>query len=220
MKKCSVVLGLVLTSISANSYAGYGHEGKGYTKLDLGMGAQENKQTLTRGLKTNGKDLGTGILAGGGLGYYFMDELRVDLMLYYDKGMKTKKSTRSGTTNVTIRGREESLGLFANAYFDILNRSDFIPYITGGLGYLRNEFKSTIITSTEARENKSQFAFGYQAGLGVSYHLSSNFDLDFGYRFINKGAKEYKFTITSINTDVKAEPGIVHAGIIGLRSTF
>jgi opacity protein-like surface antigen len=48
---------------------------------------------------------------------------------------------------------------------------------------------------------------GYQAGAGVSYHLSSNFDLDFGYRYIKKGSKEYKFRIESLDASVVAKTG-------------
>ncbi len=220
MKKELLVAALIASSVATNAYAGYGHAGKGYIKIDLGAGAQETKQTLTRGLSASGDDLGTGILGGAGIGYYFMDELRVDMMLYFDKGMKAKKNTKSGTTNITMKGKEQSMGMFGNAYFDLLNNSDFIPYVMGGMGYLRNEFESEVRSTTLGREKKSRFSFGYQAGAGMSYHLSSNADLDIGYRYIHKGSDEYKLTIQSLNTDVKGEPGIVHAGILGLRTTF
>ena len=220
MNKKLVIVGLIASSIATNAYAGFGHAGKSYLKVDLGAGAQETKQTLTRGLTASGDDLGTGILGGAGLGYYFMDELRVDLMLYFDRGMKAKKATKSGTTNVVMKGKEQSIGMFGNAYFDLLNNTDFTPYVMGGFGYLRNEFKSDITTTTLNKGNKSRFNFGYQGGAGMSYHLSSNADLDIGYRYIHKGSDEYKITIESLNTDVKGEPGVVHAGIIGLRTTF
>lgn len=221
MKKLSTILGaLSLGLLASTAYAGYGHEGKAYTKLDMGYGIQDSKQTLTRGLTAAGKDSGDGIVLSAGLGYYFMDELRVDLMAYYDRGMKSKTSTKSGATNVAIRGKEQSFGAFANAYYDVLNQSNVTPYIMGGAGFLRNEFKSEIVTTATGKQNKNKFAIAYQGGAGVSYHLSSSFDIDFGYRYIMKGSEEYKFTITNLNTDVKAKTSPVHAGIIGLKSTF
>jgi opacity protein-like surface antigen len=222
-KNLTLVITLWSLLLSSSAYAGYGHEGKVYTKLDAGFGLQDNEQTITNnGVKAVGKDSGGGLLAGVGLGYYFMDELRVDGSFYYDRGMKTKKTVRAGGFDTTMRAKEQSFGGFANAYFDVLNSSNITPYVMGGVGFFRNEFKTEVTVQGEGvgKENKSKFGMGYQAGAGVSYHLSSNFDLDFGYRYIKKGSKEYKFRIESLDASVVAKTGPVHAAIIGIRSTF
>jgi opacity protein-like surface antigen len=221
MKKLALFVAVAnICILSSNANAGYGHAGKAYTKLDLGWGVQQNKQTLSGTLATSGEDLGDGIAIGAGLGYYFFDSLRFDGMLYYDRGMKSKVNAVSGATNVTIRGKEQSLGFFVNATYDFLNSSNITPYVTGGAGFLRNEFKTEIVTSTLNKAGKSSFNMAYQGGVGISYHISSALDIDLGYRYIKKGSDKYNLTLSAISTTVKAETEPEHVGIIGFRSTF
>lgn len=202
---------------SSSAFAGYGHEGKTYTNIGLGYGVQDHNQEITGGSTASLKDMGDGLLGNLGMGYYLLDEFRVDFNIHYDRGFKSKKS--NGT--VTARGKEVSVGLFGNAYYDLLNNSNVTPYVMLGAGFLRNEYKTEITVSPNmGRENKSQYSIAYQAGMGLAYHAGSNVDIDFGYRYINKGSDEYKMTIISPAVNVKAAPDIVHAAIIGLRLTY
>ncbi len=221
--KLAGVFASALVFMSQAAFAGYGHEGKVYGVLDLGYGMQDSDQTITlTGITSKGKGAGRGLAFSGGFGYYLLDELRVEGSLYADQGMESKKSVSSGTKNVAMYGKEKSFGAFANAYFDVLNESNIIPYVMVGAGFLRNEFESELkIPGTgTGRESKSKFSKAYQGGAGINYHLSSSLDLDFGYRYINKGEKEYKFTVTSVNAGVKAKAGPTHIAVIGFRSTF
>jgi opacity protein-like surface antigen len=222
-KNLTLVITLGTLLLSSSAYAGYGQEGKVYTKLNAGFGLQNIEQTTTNnGVKAAGKDSGTGLLGEAGLGYYIMDELRVDGSFYFDRGMKTKKTVRAGGVDTTMRSKEESFGGFANAYFDVLNSSNIVPYVMGGVGFFRNDFKTEVTVQGEGvgKENKNKSGVGFQGGAGISYHLSSNFDVDFGYRYIRKGSKEYKFKIDSLDASIIAKTTPIHAAIIGIRSTF
>lgn len=80
----------------------------------------------------------------------------------------------------------DTKGLFLNGYYDINTNSNFTPYITAGVGYtwLKATVKQTLFTS-ERREKDHDIS--WNAGLGVSYSLNENSNIDLGYKYINYG---------------------------------
>lgn len=210
-----------LVLLSSNAYCGYGHQGKMYTLLNLGYGVQDHQMDFT-GAATGGlKNSGNGLLGQAGMGYYLLDELRVDLLVHYDRGFKFKKSGTLGATAVTARGKDISIGGFGNVYYDFLNSSNFTPYGMLGAGFLRTEYKATVnVAGTDGKENKGKYNFAYEAGLGLAYHAGQGVDIDLGYRYITMQQPEYKMTLTSPAVTINAQPDIIHAAIVGLRLTY
>lgn len=221
--KTKIAAILLATSVmGANlAHAGYGHEGKIYTKLDLGYGIQDHDQTVSGLQVGEAKDSGGGLMFTGALGHYFLDELRIDLQVHFDQGLKSKKSFQYAGNTVTMRGDESSFGGFANVYYDWLNESLITPYVTVGAGLVRSEFTSKMmVLGTESKDKKSKYGIGYKAGFGMAYHAGSNVDIDFGYNYIQRGVDKYNISIPTAGVNVVAEPGSVHAIMLGLRLTY
>ncbi len=79
-----------------------------------------------------------------------------------------------------------------NLYYDIDTGTKFTPYIGGGIGYARVKSKAVVTgdipgghldISSSTHENN----FAWQLGFGVSYQVTNNIDLDFGYRYSDYG---------------------------------
>lgn len=223
MKSKITALALSFAVLTSNvAQAGYGHEGKMYTKIDFGFGIQDHKQNIT-GAQTGGaEDSGNGLLFNAALGHYFLDELRLDFQLHFDQGIESKKSFVSGANTVSLKGKEQTIGAFANVYYDWLNASSITPYVTAGVGLTRNEFttKIRVNNGAENRDKKSKYGVGYKAGIGMAYHAGSNVDIDFGYNYLTKGVEDYSFTIPTANVNVKAETDAVHSLMVGIRLTY
>lgn len=222
MKKLAFTVAAVgMMLLSSNAYCGYGHEGKMYTILSMGYGVQDHEHDLTGAVTSSLNNTGNGLLANAGMGYYLLDEFRVDLQAHYDRGFKFKKTAVVGADSVDVRGKDVSIGGFANAYYDLLNASNFTPYAMVGVGFLRTEYKAEVkVNTTTGKENKSKYNIAYQGGLGLAYHAGSSVDLDFGYRYITSQQPEYKMAITSPAVSLNAQPDIIHAAMFGIRLTY
>jgi len=223
MKTKVAAILITMSVLSSNvAHAGYGHEGKVYTKLDLGYGIQDHDQTVTGTQVGKANDSGGGLMFNASLGHYFLDELRIDFQIHYDQGLKSKKSFISGADTVTMRGDEASFGGFVNFYYDWLNTSNVTPYVTVGAGLLRSEFTSKIAVNAanELKDKKSKYGISYKAGLGMAYHIGTNVDIDMGYSYIQKGVDKYNIAIPTAGVNVVAEPGIVHSVMVGIRLTY
>lgn len=220
--KLAAVIIAVSAVGSSNAYAGYGHEGKTYTKFDIGYGIQDHEQVVSGDHTGTASDSGGGFIYRAALGHYLLDELRVDFQLHFDRGLRSKQSFTSGANTVTMKGEESTFAGFFNVYYDWLNASNVTPYVNLGAGLTRNEFTSriTVDGGSESKGRKSSYGIGYKAGLGMAYHISTNVDFDIAYNYLKKGVDDYNITIPTANVTVKAEPDIAHALMFGIRLTY
>lgn len=220
MKK--LFLATALSLYSTLAFAGYGQDGKIYTKFDLGYGVQDIKQNITGGISSTTQ--GDGVIGFVGLGYYMLDEMRVEGSFFYDRGLRSKaNATSAASEKLIVRGKERTIAAYATVYYDFLNTSNITPYISGGIGYMRNEFEakiSNLTTASESKAKKGRFTYGYLAGLGVAYHVASSLDIDFSYRYMQSSDSEYKMLDDTFGLNIVAKGGPVHAGTIGIRNTF
>lgn len=239
-----LLLTTVLSLYPITAFAGYGQESKLYLRFDIGGGAQQVKEILsskgvptgTSAFNAESSTEGHGLAGSVGVGYYLVDEIRFEASFYFDKGLRAKaktKTTSSPTQDLILRAREKTLATFGTAYYDFLNNSAITPYLAGGVGLLRNEFEhklASITGSSETKVKKAHFTYGYSFGAGAAYHLASNTDIDFGYKYIrssNKknaksGLSKNTFSVYDVNsdTDILAKFGPKHIVTIGYRSTF
>ena len=88
----------------------------------------------------------TGFKVAGVVGYEFGGGLRVEGELFFARAEVSKvtyKGVNAGgrgipiTVDVPISGTADQLGGFANVWYDIDTGSDWIPYVGGGLGFIR-----------------------------------------------------------------------------------
>lgn len=103
--------------------------------------------------------------------------------------------------------------IFANAYYDFHNTTDFTPYFGGGLGAARIKGTGTIKADGERLSaNVSNWDFAWNVGGGVAYKLTESASLDLGYRYADFG------TLTVNDVDLLDVTG--HEVLLGGRFSF
>lgn len=222
MRNKFLLLGL-LSSIALQSQAlddNNSPSSYGYAQFNGGVGFLKSGS----GAFGNNSQGSTGVYGIEG-GYKFDDYTRFSLGLDYysehsfstpgDQNTSGTASVNIGGNNVNIPYSQSSTNNFkvsswvamVNGYYDFKNETNFMPYLTLGLGASFNKAKSTYNTagivngSTVVNLNtnlaqKETTNFAYKAGIGVRYSLNKLFDLDLRYQFVDLG----KFTTSSGST--------------------
>lgn len=103
--------------------------------------------------------------------------------------------------------------IFANAYYDFHNTTDFTPYFGGGLGAARIKGTVTAKAAGERLSLKaSNWDFAWNVGAGVAYNFTDKVALDLGYRYADFG------TLTVSDVDLLDVTG--HEVLLGGRFSF
>lgn len=211
----SIVLGLMFVFFNSDIAVA---ESSYYGKVNLGWAyVKDNKITISNNngsatLKANGSgNFTTGAL---GIGHSYGNNIRTDLELYVDDGVKGQKSFH----NSVINFKTKTVAFLANTTYDFHNITSFTPFVMGGVGYAFNKVE---VTSCSKIYKKNVNGIAWQLGLGMSYEVNPNLALETSYRYINKGVKNNTLS-DSGNTSIKAyrTAGRIHALLIGTRITF
>lgn len=102
-------------------------------------------------------------LAGGGIGYQYNDNFRMDVTADW-----------TGKYDIAPGAEISTTAVLANAYYDFANDTAFTPYIGAGVGYGWVNGSGTAL-------DDSGLVLG--AAAGVSVDLTNNLAVDVGYRF-------------------------------------
>ena len=220
MRNKFLLLGL-LSSISLQSQAlddNNSPSSYGYAQFNGGVGFLKSGS----GAFGNNSQGSTGVYGIEG-GYKFDDYTRFSLGLdYYSEhsfsvpGDENTAGTSdlNGTSvpysvSTTNNFKISSWVAMVNGYYDFKNETNFMPYLTLGLGASFNKAKSTYNTTSISNGStvynintnlaqKETTNFAYKAGIGVRYSLNKLFDFDLRYQFVDLG----KFTTSSGSTVV------------------
>ena len=207
------------------------NQGGGYVRADLGYGISKHKTSLivkdTSGNlieDISSKKKGSGMLGSVGFGYYVTKEVRAELQAYIDDGLKTKSANGKTKNNVnySLKSKEKTMAGFANLFYDFRNTTPFTPYVMGGLGYASNKYSVSNSVEGYSAKFKAKKSFVYQLGLGASYRIAKNLDLDLGYRAMQKSTKHSVRGKDKNGNSVefKAKKDLTHAILAGIRVSF
>jgi len=131
-------------------------------------------------------NLGKSWVFGGGVGYKW-EWFRTDLTADY--GTKAKFTADSPLQSNDFRAKIASTTILANVYGDLGTWWGLTPYIGAGIGAAFLQASNFNVASSGTDEaglnDKWNFAWAYMAG--VSYKVTGNFLMDFGYRHVNMG---------------------------------
>ncbi len=184
---------------------------------------------------TVGYELGAGFRVEGEL---FFARAEVDKVTY--KGATAGGRTIPVTVEIPVSGTADQLGAFASAWYDVRTGTDWIPYIGGGLGFIRidqsdleydaNSLANGILKAQNAQApdlppgtvpeiSTADTVFAYHLGIGTGYRLTDNVILQAGYRF--QTATDLEFEGSNAAGTVKVTSGLrVHLLEIGVRYRF
>ena len=198
----------------------------------------------------------TGFKIAGVVGYEFAGGLRLEGELFFARaevekvtyrGVTSRAGTDSAPIDVPIRGSAGQFGGFASLWYDVRTGTDWIPFIGGGLGFVRidqddlrydaNHLYHTILARTLAglppgprppptlrptdvpEISRTDTVFAYHFGAGIGYRLDDNAILQVGYRW--QAADDLSFDARNEHGSVEVSSGMrVHFLEIGVRYRF
>ncbi len=183
---------------------------KFYVRADIGHGIAKEKLSSSLGDENLLHKSGHGTLGSIGIGVNLTPSFRSELQLYLDQGFKARNDS-----NAITKAHEKTSAAFINGIFDLSNSSKFTPHILGGVGYARSKFSTKDGPNLFKGATKKNFA--WQTGVGVSYKISRNVDLDASYRLMDKGKSNYIARTAHINDYIKARVHRTHALMFGIK---
>ncbi len=191
-KNIIVALTLVLFVFTANSFA---YEGaRYYASGNLGMSLLFDTDVDTN---INAADGELSFEAGFNLSGAFgldTENWRFEGELRYQQseidGFSRGTLTDSGDVSVW--------SLMANAYYDFNLDSNFVPYLSGGLGFADVSLDN-FSTSANPYSPEDGLGLAWQLGVGLAYMLNNAVAIDLGYRFMgimsDAGLLGHNFTL-------------------------
>ena len=125
-------------------------------------------------------DLDTGFVIGGVVGRRINDVFRVEGELSYARYKASSYEYEGVSLDAT--GNLSATYLLANVWADVAHLGDAKLYVGGGIG--------AAYVTADTTFNGGPYGYGHggwglagQVGAGVTYAVTQNVDLDFGYRF-------------------------------------
>ena len=115
---------------------------------------------------------------------------------------------RRRVNNFNVKGNRTTVGLMANAWYDLDMGLGLAPYVGGGLGvkYVRYDIDLPVelpaipgLPSTVSRAlnefgvGDGDWVLAYQVGLGLGYRLLDSMVLHLGYRYMGTGDPKFKW---------------------------
>ncbi len=119
------------------------------------------------------------------LGKRFHNNYRVEFELARQKN-DLDKAVSSGPGKTPIRSQAESLALMANIYYDFMNKSPLVPFLSAGLGYAKVDMSDLISPESGLLiPGEDDYVLAYQFSAGIGCNLSERVSLDIKYRYFN-----------------------------------
>lgn len=195
----------------------------------------------------------TGFKVAGTVGYELGGGFRVEGELFFAraevarvtyKGVNAAGNAIPLTVEIPVSGTADQFGAFASAWYDFRTGTDWIPYVGGGLGFIRVDqgeldydsqqlFRDTVAALGAANPalpdpeqlpavpeiSTTETVFAYHVGIGTGYRLNDNVILQAGYRF--QTAEELEFEGRNAAGSVNVTSGLrIHLLEIGVRYRF
>ena len=143
--------------------------------------------------------------------------VRTELELNLKQKAKKNFSSSQSSAKLSVENRFAMV----NAYYDIDTGTKFTPYVGAGIGWAhlkaqeKNIEYATAQNKDQTKVGDSRNTFAWQIGAGVSYALTDQFNVDFGYRYIDEGHVSYRDDRSINKYEAKS-----HELSLGVRYTF
>jgi opacity protein-like surface antigen len=212
-----------------------------YLRGDIGFTNQSirdltNIQDAANSVRNVGLGFDASPLFGLGIGYYYNDWLRFDVTGEYRSKANfhgTQVITSDGGTITDEYSGSKSEWLFLlNAYVDLGTWNGFTPFVGAGIGTSRNTIHSFRDVCTVCAgggvafgDDESKWNLAWALHAGVAYKVSTNFTVEFAYRYVNLGdaASGDLYTYlggNAINNPMEFKHLTSHDFKVGLRFNF
>lgn len=225
MKRAAILFFLIFTLFAASlSHA----ESTGMYLAPKFLMSIQDTGTVSRSwtLAGSGVDDYSQFTLGGAfaVGYDFWPQQMIPLRLEIEgalRGNSEKSWEDRGLLTSQVKGTWNNSTLFANAFWDFHNDSNFTPYVGAGLGIAFNYTGYDITDrSGETFSVDDRFTnFAWNAGAGVSYSFNENFAVDASYRFVGLGYNQVSVWHNGQKYEIGNDP-YNNEFMLGLRFSF
>ena len=173
MKKFVLAAAAVATLMSSTAYGA--EDNMFYVKANAGW----NKMTKIKSLKSNND-----IFFGAGVGYYAMENVRIDLT--FDHYVKPEhKGNIGGVSDMKLKSVADTL--FVNGFVDLFDVSVAKVYAVAGFGVSMTSAKLTQPKVTDVKyKKKNNFAYALHVGASTEFAPGVNGELGYSYRDLGK----------------------------------
>ena len=188
-----------------------------YVRADVG-GAFHERPTVTKaavgvgggfggGTEAIGESIEDNALFEAGVGCQLLDTFRIEVV----GGARLKQSLTDSFNS--LDAELQTYTGFVNFTYDITNYAGWTPYIGGGLGIAYHRITDVVAPPDSSSGDEVDFAWNLHAG--VSYDISAQTKLDFGYRYTELGRARSGGPIPMFVDDLTA-----HEFKVGIRYHF
>lgn len=157
-----------------------------YVRADVGIAIPQKLSHKSYQNKSPKESLVYGV----GIGYNSNDKFRTDFVISRMHNFKFDHTLQYPGVNTTYRAKQNinSTQFLLNGYYDIANYNSLSPYVGAGFGIAYNEGKSyRDVTNNYIQKGGHNTNFTWNVGAGITYKLTPNSALDFGYKFHDLG---------------------------------
>lgn len=169
-------------------------------------------------------EVGSGYVAGAGVGYRFTSMFRSDAVLTYRGSLGLNDHDGAGST---FKGNISAWSTMVNGYVDIpITFGRFHPYVGLGLGLSRVETGSIDMTTrtrgTMTSPGGVKYSPSWAIMLGTGVNIFESLYLDLGYRYAGIGKIAINGGATSNGANYSGAKGNLsaHEWMTGLRYEF
>ena len=164
----------------------------------------------------NGVDIDDDVMGGSIAigGSFKLPEGFVRGELEFSKNGKAKGE--AGSRIYPIKYEIETQSVMANVYYDIETGTSVMPYIGGGIGFVRIKGTEKYV-NLNMKTSMKDTHFAWQIGGGASLKVTQNLALDFGYRYVDY--EHFKKHNMDYNQEAELESS-AHEVYAGLRFMF
>ncbi len=159
-----------------------------YLRGDIGYAFNEDPDMSRSGTAFTGTGMDDNWSIGGGIGYYFRDNIRGDVTIEHRLDADVT-GTNPVTATRSVAELNSTVGL-ANLYYDFRGRDHFSPYVGAGLGFTLNEMNE--VNGATLEDDNIDLAAALMAGF--SYRLREGWLFDAGYRLLYLGEAQTEST--------------------------
>ena len=177
----------------------------------------------------------TGYNISGQIGHRFAGGFRVEGEFNYNRaGIKTHKGVTVGGTDISAVdasvltrgatvgssvgtvvdsgiGKQESYGVFANAYYDFNSGGSFQPYVGAGVGGQKVKFDYRPSNIDIGQGSDTNFAWQLMAG--ATYKIGPSVEIFGQYNYRDAGSTKMKLDLLPADLNAKSKQSIFSLGL-------
>jgi opacity protein-like surface antigen len=131
-----------------------------------------------------------------------------------DASVLTRGASLGATVGAVVDsgiGKQESYGVFANAYYDFNSGGSFQPYVGAGVGLQKVKFDYRPSNVDVGQGSGTNFA--WQAMAGATYKISPSFEVFGQYNYRDSGSTKLELDLLPADLNAKSKQSIFSLGV-------